>query len=88
MVVRYSCPKAAERVLLVEGKVLTGAERVSFPSTGGYGSSAGEWSNLAVRLPDGQLAAWDLSAGSRTVTMESANGSGLNLDQIAFVPVP
>lgn len=88
LVIRYSCPNAAERTLWVDGKALTGAAGVRFPATGGYGSSADEWSNLAVRLPEGQLAVWDLSAGSRTVTMESANGSGLNLDQIAFVPVP
>lgn len=88
LVIRYSSPNAAERTLWVDGKALTGAEGVRFPPTGGYGSSADEWSNLAVRLPDGQLAVWDLAAGPRTVTMESADGSGLNLDQIALVPVP
>ena len=88
LVMRHSCTQNAERSLLVDGKALPGAERVRFPATGGYGSSAGEWSNLAVRLPDGQLAAWQLSAGPHKITMESTDGSGLNMDQLAWVPEP
>ena len=86
LVVRYSCPKAAQRALFLDGQALPGAESVSFPSTGGYGSSAHEWNNMAVHLPDKRLATWSLSAGAHTISMESPNSSGLNLDQIALVP--
>ena len=88
LVLRHSCSGSAERSLLVDGKALPGADRVRFAATGGYGSAPGEWRNLAVRLPNGRLATWELAAGPHRITMESTDGSGLNLDQLAWIPVP
>jgi len=48
----------------------------------------GKWSTFFVRLPDGKPAAWELSAGTHTITMENLNAKPLNLDQIALVPAP
>jgi hypothetical protein len=86
LVLRYSCDKDAARSLRMDGKPLPGAEFVRFPATGGYGSSADEWSNVPVRLSNGEPAVWDLSAGPHKIAMESEDGSGVNLDQLALMP--
>lgn len=86
LVFRYanSFGAIAERSLLVDGKVLPGAERVAFPPVG---TVMDEWAALPVRLATGDLAVWDLAAGTHRITMENTNNHWLNLDQLAFVPV-
>jgi rhamnogalacturonan endolyase len=88
LVLRGSCEKDAARQLFVDDKALPGAARVRFPATGGYGGTAIEWRNLAVVGDDGQLAVLELAAGSHRITMDIAEASGLNLDQLALLPVP
>ncbi len=85
LVFRYgnSFGNVAERSLLVDSKALPGAERVQFPPVG---TVLDEWATLPVRLSDGSLAAWEMSAGAHRITMENTNNCWLNLDQIAFVP--
>lgn len=75
----------SERGLLVDGKPLPGAETVKFPPVG---TVLDEWATMPVRLASGAPAAWELTAGPHRITMENTNDCWLNLDQLAFVPVP
>ena len=86
LVVRCSCEGDAERSVLVDGKAVPGAERLRVRATGGYGSAADEWANVPLLASDGRPAVLDLAAGEHRIVLESTDGSGLNMDQLALVP--
>ena len=77
LLVRYSSPDTAVRALSVDGKAL-GAMR--FPSSGGFGAQADEWSHARAELQA-------LAPGEHTVRLENTDGKGLNLDYLLLRPV-
>jgi len=85
--IRYSAPHESVRDLLVDSRPLTGAERLRFPPSGGFGGAASDnWAHLPVRAADGKLAVLRLDKGAHTIRMTNVCGKGLNLDYLAFIP--
>jgi hypothetical protein len=82
LVVRYSAAKTARRMLKVDGRDLS---EQTFPSTGGFGSSAAEWDHVTAST-SGSALVLELSGGDHTIRMENVDGQGLNLDYLALVP--
>ncbi len=80
-VVRYSTPAAVQRKLTVNGQ---DCGAITFPTTGGFGSAAHEWDH--TRFTQGGKP-FVLPKGKTTIRLENADGKGLNLDYLAFVPV-
>jgi rhamnogalacturonan endolyase len=85
LVLRYCTPTTAQRETTVDGLAPL---KQGFGGTGGFGSATvSDWAHQAVRGSDGNRVMFDLTAGEHTVKMVNADGRGMNLDYLAFVPV-
>ena len=84
LAVRYCCTSDARRGLAVDGRALP--EQV-FAATGGFGNANPlDWVHH-VAQHDGQALRLELEAGSHQVRLENTNGTPLNIDYVALVPV-
>ena len=84
LVVRYSAAKNARRALTFDGRKLSAQ---SFPDTGGFGDTAGDWNHAVAADEKGKPITFDLEPAKHTIRMENVDGVGLNLDYLALVPV-
>ncbi|NOY81334.1 MAG: hypothetical protein GXP31_10060 [Kiritimatiellaeota bacterium] len=84
LVFRYAAPHTARRRLLLDGKEVG---TCAFPSSGGYGDNAAEWDHV-VFTRNGRTVEFVLKRGEHTLKLVNTDGRGLNLDYLAFVPIP
>lgn len=87
--VRTACQEAGSlRSVDVDGQPVPGAGLVRFPSTGGWGYSAQEWSALQLTGGQSPAPALDLTAGEHTLRLTGVSSDHLNLDYWLLVKRP
>ena len=83
LVVRFATPENATRAFTLDGQP---QPLLSFPSTGGYGSSSiDNWSTVPIKGDDGVPLTLRLSRGTHRVRLANTDGAGLNLDYLDWV---
>ena len=85
LVLRYCAVQSVRRAVEFNGKPLGEA---AFPDTGGFSSSANDWTHDAVRDDDGEPVMLDLNAGEHRVRLTNVDGNGMNVDYLLLHEVP
>ena len=88
LVVRYCATNDVQREVVVDSSppITAGSGRSArFPSTGGFSSTANDWSHAAVLGADGKPLVLRLCAGEHTIKLTNVDGQGMNLDYLALV---
>jgi len=87
--VRSACQETGSlRAIDLDGRPLPGAGLVRFPSTGGWGYAAQEWSALQLTGGKSPAPALDLPAGEHVLRLTGVSSDHLNLDYWLLVKRP
>lgn len=83
LVLRYCAMESARREVSLDGSTLG---EFAFPATGGFSSTANDWTHDVLRGRDGEPLVLELAAGEHRLRMTNTDGNGMNVDYLLLTP--